>query len=217
MRSMRSIATLFALGLMMAFLHRVTAGGPLEARATLALASSCSPHTWRRNRAARAAAATHGLSADRFRRRAGVAEPGTGARKWTPFGSSRLCRGAHRARRGIGAHLDALRQSRVALARVATGAIGFPFFVVLSYCSRLPVFPLTRHQPVGDAVVVALVLGTLAATSSPAVTMAIMSELDARGPVARALLGVTVVQDIAVVILFTLVLVFAGRSPAPAP
>jgi len=34
---MRSIATLFVLGLMMAVLHRVTAGGPLEARATLAL------------------------------------------------------------------------------------------------------------------------------------------------------------------------------------
>jgi len=88
----------------------------------------------------------------------------------------------------------------------------FPFFVVsVVLLSVGPWFPLTRHQPVGDAVVVALVLGTLAATSSPAVTMAIMSELDARGPVARALLGVTVVQDIAVVILFTLVLVF-GRA-----
>jgi len=29
--------TLFVLGLMMAVVHRVTAGGPLEARATLAL------------------------------------------------------------------------------------------------------------------------------------------------------------------------------------
>jgi len=37
MRPMRSIATLFVLGLMMAVVHRVTAGGPLEARATLAL------------------------------------------------------------------------------------------------------------------------------------------------------------------------------------
>src|SRR4029077_17410812 len=37
LRPMRSIATLFALGLIMAVLHRVTAGGPLEARATLAL------------------------------------------------------------------------------------------------------------------------------------------------------------------------------------
>src|SRR2546428_2854019 len=36
-RPMRGIASLFALGLMMALFHRVTAGGALEARATLAL------------------------------------------------------------------------------------------------------------------------------------------------------------------------------------
>jgi len=34
---MRWVASLFVLGLMMALFHRVTAGGPLEARATLAL------------------------------------------------------------------------------------------------------------------------------------------------------------------------------------
>src|SRR3989475_7658695 len=37
MHPMRSIASLFALGLMMALFHRVTASSPLEARATLAL------------------------------------------------------------------------------------------------------------------------------------------------------------------------------------
>src|SRR2546429_5262310 len=37
MRRTSSIARLFALALMMALFHRVTAGGPLEARATLAL------------------------------------------------------------------------------------------------------------------------------------------------------------------------------------
>src|SRR3989442_3097839 len=37
MRPMRALASLFALGLMMALFHRVTAGSPLEARATLAL------------------------------------------------------------------------------------------------------------------------------------------------------------------------------------
>src|SRR5437763_16409256 len=36
MRPMRAIASLFALGLMMALFHRVTAGAQLEARATLA-------------------------------------------------------------------------------------------------------------------------------------------------------------------------------------
>src|SRR2546430_16642045 len=41
--------------------------------------------------------------------------------------------------------------------------------------------------------------------------MAMMSELDAHGPVARALLGITVVKDVAVVLLFALVLVL-GRA-----
>src|SRR5205823_7669915 len=36
-RPMRGLASLFALGLMMALFHRVTAGAQLEARATLAL------------------------------------------------------------------------------------------------------------------------------------------------------------------------------------
>src|SRR3989449_8944104 len=37
LRPMRRVASLFALGLMMALFHRVTADAPLEARATLAL------------------------------------------------------------------------------------------------------------------------------------------------------------------------------------
>src|SRR2546428_12893905 len=37
LRPMRWVASLFALGLMMALFHRVTADAPLEARATLAL------------------------------------------------------------------------------------------------------------------------------------------------------------------------------------
>src|SRR2546430_12236900 len=41
--------------------------------------------------------------------------------------------------------------------------------------------------------------------------MAMMSELDAHGPVARALLGITVVKDVAVALLFALVLA-AGKA-----
>jgi len=212
---MRSIATLFALGLMMAFLHRVTAGGPLEARATLALgflllAAYVGGDIARRARLPRLTCyllvgfavgpAWLGLvrreevDALRFIADAAVA-------------LIALAAGAELTR-------DALRQGggRVALARLASGAIVFPLLAVsLVLLSVSTWFPLTRHQPVGDAVVVALVLGTLAAASSPVVTMAMMSELDARGPVARTLLGVTVVQDVAVAILFALVLAF-GRA-----
>src|SRR3989449_5762219 len=70
-------------------------------------------------------------------------------------------------------------------------------------------FPVTVHQPVGDRVAVALVLGTVAAASSPVVTMAVIDELDARGPFARAVLAVSVAQDVAVIVLLSLVLAVA--------
>jgi Kef-type K+ transport system membrane component KefB len=73
-----------------------------------------------------------------------------------------------------------------------------------------PWFPLTVHQPLGDGAAVALVLGALAAASSPVITLAMIDEADARGPFAHTLLGVTIVQDVVVVLLFALVLV-AGK------
>src|SRR5256885_7963301 len=208
LRPMRRVASLFALGLMMALFHRVTAGAPLEARATLALGflllvAYVGGEIARRGRLPRLTGyllvgfavgpAWLGLvqreevDALRFIEEAAVALIGLAA--------------------GSGLTLDALRRARVALARLASGAIVFPLIAVsLLVLSVRPWFPLTRHQPLGDALVVALVLGTLAAASSPAVTMAMMSELDAHGPVARALLGITVVKDVAVALLFALVL-----------
>src|SRR5213594_186406 len=217
LRPMRWVASLFALGLMMALFHRVTAGSPLEARATLALgflllAAHIGGEMARRARLPRLTGyllvgfavgpAWLGLvrreevDALRFMEEAAVALIALAA--------------------GSELTLDALRQGRVALARLASGAIVFPFVAVtLVTLSVSPWFPLTRHQPLGDAMVVALVLGTLAAASSPAVTLAMMSELDAHGPVARALLGITVVKDVAVALLFALVLAL-GKALASA-
>lgn len=103
--------------------------------------------------------------------------------------------------------LDLLRRGRRMLARLSAGAILFPFGIVAAVVlSVSPWFPLTVHQPFGDALAVALILGAFAAASSPSVTMALIDELDARGPFARAVLGVTVVKDVAVILLVALVL-----------
>src|SRR2546426_3602387 len=208
MRPIRSIATLFVLGLMMAVFHRVTASGPLEARATLALGFLL------------LAAIVGGELAQRARlpRLTGylligfaVGPAWLGLVRREEVDALRFIGDCAVALIGLAAGseltLDALRQGRVALARLATGAIAFPFLAVsLVLLSVAPWFPVTRHQPIGDAVVVALVLGTIAAAASPALIVAMMNELDARGPVARALLGTSVAQDLAVVILFALVL-----------
>ncbi|HYS59083.1 MAG TPA: cation:proton antiporter, partial [Gemmatimonadales bacterium] len=208
LRPMRWVASLFALGLMMALFHRVTAGAPLEARATLALGflllvAYVGGEIARRVRLPRLT----GYLLVGF----AVGPAWLGLVQREEVDALRFIEEAAVALIGLAAGseltLDALRRARVALARLASGAIVFPLIAVsLVVLSVSPWFPLTRHQPLGDALVVALVLGTLAAASSPAVTMAMMSELDAHGPVARALLGITVVKDVAVALLFALVL-----------
>jgi Kef-type K+ transport system membrane component KefB len=205
---MRSIASLFALVLMMTLFHRVTAGGPLEARATLALGFLL------------LAAHLGGELASRVRlpRLTGylivgfaVGPAWLGLVRREEVDALRFIADAAVAliALAVGSELtlESLRQVRVAVARLATGAIVFPFLAVtLVMLSVSASFPLTRHQSLGDGLVVALVLGSVAAASSPALTMAMMSELDARGPVARALLSITVVKDVAAVVLFALVL-----------
>ncbi len=110
--------------------------------------------------------------------------------------------------------LESWRRGRNALARLTTATVLFPLAAVsVVVLTVSPWFPLTVHQPFGDALAVALVLGTVAAASSPAVTYALMDELDARGPVARAVLDVSVAKDVVVVFLFSVVLV-AGRQVA---
>src|SRR5258706_5791132 len=106
--------------------------------------------------------------------------------------------------------LETLRRDRAALARLSAGSILFPLVIVAAVTlSVSPWFPLTVHQPFGDALAVALVLGTIAAASSPSLTVALLDELDARGPFARGRLGVRVAKDGLVIILFALVLALA--------
>src|SRR5205814_1050701 len=103
--------------------------------------------------------------------------------------------------------LMSLRPDRAALVRLTAGAIAFPFAVVtLVAWSVSRGLPIAAHQPWLDRLSVALVLGTLAAAASPVITVAMIDELRARGPLARSLLAVTVAQDVAVPLLFTAVL-----------
>jgi Kef-type K+ transport system membrane component KefB len=107
--------------------------------------------------------------------------------------------------------LEMLRRDRVMLSRVSVATLLVPFGLVAAVTlSVSPWFPLTVNQPFGDALAVALVLGTIAAAASPTVTMALIDELDARGSLARAVLGVTIAKDLLVIALFALVIANAG-------
>ena len=221
MRPLRSIASLVALTVMMAVLHRLTARGPLEARATLAfgfllLVAFVGGDLARRQRQPRIT----GYLLTGF----AVGPAWLGLVRREELDALRFLQDAAVALIALAAgselRLAALRQSRVVVARLATGAIIFPFVAVtLVMISVSPWFPLTVHQPLGDGVAVALVLGTWAAASSPVVTAVMLDDLEegagkGRGK-ARPLLSVTVVQDVAVVILFVLVLALGKAFTSP--
>jgi hypothetical protein len=209
---MRRVASLLALALMMAFVHHLTATGPLEARATLALGflliaawiggevtrhlglprvtgfllvGFCvGPQWWRLVRADELAALQ--LIAD-----AAVALIALAA--------------------GSALEIKTLGIGRTGFARVAGGAIAFPFAIVaLVVISVTPWFPVTRHLSFGSGVAIALVLATFATISSPTLTVAIMDELNARGPFARVVLGVASANAVIAAVVLSLVLVVAG-------
>src|SRR5574341_2127865 len=171
LRPMRWVASLIALGLMMALFHRFTGAGPVEARATLALGFLL------------LAAHLGGDLAHRFRlpRLTGYLLTGFAVGpSWLGLVRADELRALGFLGRAalaflafaIGSELawERLRDGRAALTRVAMAAIGFPFaavFLVVLTVGRW--FPLTVHQPFGDVVAVALILGVFAALSSPIV------------------------------------------------
>ena len=76
--------------------------------------------------------------------------------------------------------------------------------------------PFLDGMPVIQVLAFVVVFASIAIVHSPAVTMALLTETGARGPVARTTLGIVLVSDVAVVLLFSAALAFA-RTVAPEP
>lgn len=208
---MRWVASLLALGLMMALVHHLTAMGPLEARATLALGFLL------------IAAWLGGELAPRARLPRVVGYLVVGfcvGPGWLhlvradEIGALQLLSDASVALIALAAgsalDLKTLGFERCGIIRLAGGAMGFPFlaiaFVVISVS---PWFPLTRHLSFGTAVAVALVLATFATISSPTLTMAIADEFEPRGPFARSILAMASAQAVVAAVVLSLVLLIA--------
>ena len=66
----------------------------------------------------------------------------------------------------------------------------------------------------GPTFLVSLIIGTVLITNSPAVLLALVTELRARGVLTRTSLAVTVCKDLLLVILFTVVLAVSGSMLA---
>jgi Kef-type K+ transport system membrane component KefB len=67
-----------------------------------------------------------------------------------------------------------------------------------------PLVPFLADLSLGGRAAVALLLGVWAANSSPDLTVAVIEERRAEGTLAEIILGVTIVKDVVVIVLFTL-------------
>lgn len=76
--------------------------------------------------------------------------------------------------------------------------------------------PVLVDQPVARVAVFALLLATILVAHSPAATLGLLTETRARGPVARTSLGVVLVSDVVLIVLFTIVAA-VSRAILPPP
>jgi Kef-type K+ transport system membrane component KefB len=111
---------------------------------------------------------------------------------------------------------EEVRDRGIVLGKIMTAEL-FVGFVAITAALFLAQrwIPVAAELPPLEMLAFAMLFAAVAIVHSPAVTMALLSETGARGPIARTTLGVVLLADVAVVLLFSLVLVLA-RVIAPA-
>ena len=80
-----------------------------------------------------------------------------------------------------------------------------------------PSLPFLRELPIAHAAMVSVILGVVMAAQSPAVVMALRTETGAQGPLMQTVLGVVVLGDFLVILIFAIVstigqAVFGGKA-----
>lgn len=116
---------------------------------------------------------------------------------------------------GAELQLSEIKARGAAILKMVSVELVFSFISVTAIVVLLhKQLPFMAAAPVIEMVAFAMLFAAVAVVHSPAVTIALLTETRANGPVARYALGVVLVMDVAVVLLFSLVL--AGtRSLAP--
>jgi Kef-type K+ transport system membrane component KefB len=82
------------------------------------------------------------------------------------------------------------------------GVLGTTVLLAAAVWLLRPLLPFMNHLDAMQAVAVAVVLGVVMVAQSPAVVVALRDELRADGAVARTVLGVVVLADLVVIVLF---------------
>lgn len=97
---------------------------------------------------------------------------------------------------------------------VAVGACQIIMVGGATFATMLLLRPLFPFMPDDNlhAAIIALVFGAIAISNSPTVTIAMIAENRADGPLSRTVLGITVIVDMCVIVLFALVLAMARNA-----
>lgn len=109
-----------------------------------------------------------------------------------------------------------VREKGVALLKVMTAELGVTFLVVALTLVLLKDFvPVLEGQSTTFVLSFVILFSAIAIVHSPAVTMALLTETEAKGPVARSTLGVVLLADVAVVLFFSATLAIARVLEPP--
>lgn len=110
-----------------------------------------------------------------------------------------------------------VRSRGVTILKLMSAELGLQLVAVLAVLLLLREWvPFLAGRPWGETVALAGLFATMTIIHSPAVTMAILSETRAGGPVARTTLGIVLLADVAVILMFSAALGVA-RAVVPSP
>lgn len=112
--------------------------------------------------------------------------------------------------------LDQLRNRRKCILLTVLFLTSVVFFGIAAFVVLgRGLFPFLAGLPLGHVLAVAALLGTFAVARSPSSAIAIISECKARGPFTEMVLGVTVVMDVSVIIVFAIVVSLSQIAVVP--
>jgi len=109
-----------------------------------------------------------------------------------------------------------LRERGRAIATILPTELALTFLALTALLVGLRDFvPFLQSTPTPTVIGFSLLFASIAVVHSPAVTMALLTETGARGPVARTTLGVVLVSDVVVIVLFSGVLALVRALVPP--
>ncbi|MFQ5767518.1 MAG: monovalent cation:proton antiporter family protein [Acidobacteriota bacterium] len=104
---------------------------------------------------------------------------------------------------GAELHLEELRGRLKSIRWGTLGLVSFTFtLTVLTFMLTADLLPFTRSLPASSRWAMALLAATVLVARSPSSAIAVVNELQARGPLTGMILGVTVVLDAVVIVMF---------------